>query len=120
MIGIHKNLQKQTAFDLAKPLYCGAGHSEALLERPAGSETRESHKNRARSFYRIETALAAVAAALAAVSGVCPDWIERVFRVGPDHDSGSLEWNIAIACAVGAALIAAMVRRNWRKSPATA
>ena len=61
-----------------------------------------------------------VTAAVAAITGLCPDWIERLFRLDPDHHSGSLEWNIAIACIAGAALLAVMVRRNWRESPLAA
>ncbi len=77
-------------------------------------------KNYVRSVSWIETVLAAVLATLAVVTGLCPDWIERVFRIDPDHHSGSIEWNIVMACVFSAALFAALARRNWRKSLAAA
>jgi len=50
------------------------------------------------------------------VTGLCPDWIERALRMDPDLHSGSIEWNIVIACAVSTAFFADLARRQWRKS----
>lgn len=46
------------------------------------------------------------------------DWIEIVFKVDPDHHSGSLEWIIvAVAVAVTVVTFAA-ARIEWRKAAA--
>ncbi len=51
---------------------------------------------------------ALVAWGLAALTWVHPAWIELVFRVDPDHGSGTLEWAIvALAAIVGLAAAAA-------------
>ena len=44
------------------------------------------------------------------------DWIEIVFKVDPDHHSGSLEW-IIVAIAVAVTVITfAAARIEWRKA----
>jgi len=44
------------------------------------------------------------------------DWVEIVFKVDPDHHSGSLEWTI-VAVAVAVTVIAfAAARFEWRKA----
>ena len=48
------------------------------------------------------------------------DWVEIVFKVDPDHHSGSLEWTIvAVAVAVTVAALAA-ARFEWRKAATAA
>jgi len=44
------------------------------------------------------------------------DWVEIVFKVDPDHHSGSLEW-IIVAVAVAVTVITfAAARIEWRKA----
>jgi hypothetical protein len=48
------------------------------------------------------------------------DWVEIVFKVDPDHHSGSLEWTI-VAIAVAVTVIAlAAARFEWRKAATAA
>jgi hypothetical protein len=48
------------------------------------------------------------------------DWVEIVFKVDPDHHSGSLEWTI-VAVAVAVTVIAfAAARFEWRKAATAA
>ena len=43
------------------------------------------------------------------------DWVEIVFKVDPDHHSGSLEW-IIVAVAVVTVITFAASRIEWRKA----
>ena len=64
----------------------------------------------------IKAGLASVSALAAVLAVSLPDWIERVLNIDPDHRSGSLEWTIAVAFVLNAALFAALTRRTWRQS----
>jgi hypothetical protein len=51
---------------------------------------------------------------------VSREWIEVVFRVDPDHGSGSLEWLIVAVLAVATAVFASLACAQWRRMrPAT-
>ncbi len=76
-------------------------------------------KNRLRSIFWIETILASLAASLAVVTGLWPQWIERVFHIDPDHYSGSVEWQLVVALWFVAALLIALAVRDWRRAPLT-
>lgn len=109
MTGNRKNTPNQDRIDLAAPL----GTTTTLFEspgRPLGFNERY-----ARLIFWMETVLATVAATLAVVTASCPTWIEQVFGADPDHHSGSAEWNIVLAFALSAVLLAALARRNWRR-----
>jgi hypothetical protein len=68
--------------------------------------------------FRLELGLAAVSAALLLATILWRDWIEIVFRVDPDHGSGSLEWMIVAVTALSAVTFAALARVEWRKARA--
>jgi hypothetical protein len=52
---------------------------------------------------------------LFAVTLAVPDWIEAVFRVDPDHGSGSPEWAIVGVLFVAAVTLSGVTRREWRR-----
>jgi hypothetical protein len=65
--------------------------------------------------FRIEVALAVIAAGLAVLTLITGEWIEVIFGVDPDKGSGALEWAITLgfaAAAVAFALIARWERRR--------
>jgi hypothetical protein len=68
--------------------------------------------------FRLELGLAAISAALLLATILWRDWIEIVFRVDPDHGSGSLEWMIVAVTALSAVTFAALARVEWRKTRA--
>jgi membrane protein implicated in regulation of membrane protease activity len=68
----------------------------------------------------VEIVLATMAALLAALTVVIPDWMERIVAVDLDGSSGSLEWQLTAAMFLAAALLSASAFRQWRKAPRTA
>lgn len=77
-------------------------------------------KQRVLSIFWMETVLAGLAALLAILTAFCPSWIEVIFRIDPDHHSGSVEWNLVIVFALTAVFFARLAHRNRRKSVAAA
>ena len=73
-----------------------------------------------RRRYWIEVGLATLSTVFTILTLLWKDWIEIVFRVDPDHHSGSLEWAIAAAFLVVAITSSAMARREWRRRPGLA
>ena len=65
---------------------------------------------------RIETALAVVAAALAAETFIWPIWIETVFSVDPDGGDGTAEWWVVGLLALVAVTAAMLARRDYRRA----
>jgi hypothetical protein len=65
---------------------------------------------------RIETVLAVVAAALAVVTFIWPDWIETVFSVDPDGGNGTAEWLVVGLLALVAVTAAMLARRDYRRT----
>lgn len=59
--------------------------------------------------------VAAAAGALALVSVVWPDWLESVFGIHPDRESGSAEWFIALTLAVIAVSMAVLALTEWKR-----
>jgi hypothetical protein len=115
MTGTCKLLVK-TRYDLTSAPNRALAKSEGSTESPReSSESGKFHQRCVQSVFWIETVLAAVAASLTVVTGLYSDWIERVLPIDLDLHSGSIERNMVIACAVSAALCAALARRNWRK-----
>lgn len=62
-----------------------------------------------------ESAVALVAAALAVLTFIEPDWIEEVFHIDPDSGSGVLEWAIVVGLALLALASALLARLEWRR-----
>jgi hypothetical protein len=64
----------------------------------------------------VEAGLGLASTVFALLTLAWKDWIEIVFRVDPDHHSGSLEW-IVVAVAVAVTVITfAAARLEWRKA----
>jgi hypothetical protein len=71
-----------------------------------------------RRRFWFETITALVAAVLAVLTAVRPDWIELFFEIEPDEGSGSLERlivGIAVAVALTASLVALTEWRRFRR-----
>jgi hypothetical protein len=68
-----------------------------------------------------ESTLAVVAAVLAVVTAINPEWIEWLTGSDPDSGSGALEWGIVAVFAVGAVVAGSLAGRDlrrWRAVPA--
>lgn len=63
-----------------------------------------------------ELAAALGSAALAVVTLLWPDWIERVFGVSPDQGSGALEWLIVVVALAVSVAFAIAARLEWRRT----
>ena len=63
---------------------------------------------------RLELVLAAVSAVLAVVTSFWPTWIELLFLVSPDAESGETEWWLVAVFAVAAVAAAVLARRDLR------
>jgi hypothetical protein len=61
----------------------------------------------------IESALAAITAALFAVTLMSPEWIELLFGVDPDRGNGALEWGIVTILFIACLTFSAMARSDW-------
>jgi membrane protein implicated in regulation of membrane protease activity len=70
---------------------------------------------RRRRWFWIETALAMLSAVLFVSTFFVPDWIEAVFRIDPDAQSGSLEAAIVTALAVTTFVSSVLAYREWRR-----
>jgi hypothetical protein len=81
---------------------------------PAPSE-RASMSSRLRRQFWIEAGLAALSSALLTLTLVLPDWIELVFGVDPDQQSGSLEWAITGVFGVVSVCAVVLARREWER-----
>jgi hypothetical protein len=68
----------------------------------------------------IELGLAATGALCLLLTLLSKEWIELVFRIDPDHHSGSAEWTIVVLSGLAAVLFAALGRHEWRRAASTA
>jgi len=64
----------------------------------------------------IEIGLASISAFLAIITLLWPDWIEIVFHIDPDQDSGSLERLIVGLAIVLTLTFLVLARREWRRA----
>ena len=64
-----------------------------------------------------ECSLAGLAAVLAVLTAIWPDWIELLFDADPDGGNGSAEWGIVIAFAAAAIIFAVLARFEYRRLP---
>jgi hypothetical protein len=63
---------------------------------------------------RVESAVAAVAGALALLTLFWRDWIESLTGWDPDHHNGSAEWLIVFVLLAVALAMGAASWRHWR------
>jgi hypothetical protein len=68
-----------------------------------------------RARFWAEAGLSAIAALLAVVTTVVPDWIELLTGADPDYGSGSAEWSIVVLLALASAALAAMAGLKSRR-----
>jgi hypothetical protein len=69
-----------------------------------------------RVAFWIEFVLSTAATLLGLLALVWRDWIEGVFGVYSDHNDGSVEWILVIACLVIGASFGALARRQWHRT----
>jgi hypothetical protein len=62
---------------------------------------------------RLESALAAIFAALALLTLVTPHWIEDITRLEPDGGDGGAEWFVVVALGVIALGLGLLARRDY-------
>lgn len=65
---------------------------------------------------RLESALAAIFAALALLTLVTPHWIEDITRLEPDGGDGGAEWFVVVALGVIALGLGLLARRDYRQA----
>jgi hypothetical protein len=63
-----------------------------------------------------EVGMGAISAFLLVLTLGWRNWIELVFRLDPDQNSGSLEWLVVISAAAFTAIFVGAARREWRTS----
>lgn len=68
-----------------------------------------------RTRVALETALAAIFAAIFFVTMFWPDWIELVFGADPDEGNGEFEWAIVAISGVLAIALIVAARMEWRR-----
>lgn len=73
-----------------------------------------------RARFWIEIGLTITSGFLLALTIVWRDWIEIIFKVDPDENSGSLEWLIVIALVVTTVAFALLARSEWQRRRAPA
>jgi hypothetical protein len=82
--------------------------------------TSLSLRERLSGRFWVELGLGLASTLFAVLTLAWKDWVEIVFKVDPDHHSGSLEWTI-VAVAVAVTVIAlAAARVEWRKAATAA
>ncbi len=69
-----------------------------------------------RRRFWVELGLALASGVLVLLTLFWKDWIEFVFRVDPDANSGSLEWLIVFVALALTLTWAALARHEWRRS----
>ena len=67
-------------------------------------------------LFKLEASLAVLSGILFVITLVSKEWIEIIFRVDPDHGSGSLEWTIVAVLAVAAVTCTTLARIEWRRT----
>jgi len=72
-------------------------------------------KARLRRRFYVELAVAVVSGALFLVAVLWKNWIEVVFGIDPDQNSGSLERLIVVLALVVAVTSVSLARRDWRR-----
>ncbi|MDQ6617886.1 MAG: ABC transporter permease [Actinomycetota bacterium] len=73
-----------------------------------------------RMRFWIELGLSVSSAVCLFLTLVWRDWIELVFRVNPDRQSGSAEWTIVGLSALAVVVLSILSRHEWRRATAMA
>jgi hypothetical protein len=68
----------------------------------------------------METGLGLASLVFAVLTLAWRDWMEIVFKVDPDHHSGSLEWTIVGVAVAITVITFAAARVEWRKAATAA
>jgi hypothetical protein len=68
--------------------------------------------------FKVEVALAVIAAGLAVLTLIRRDWIEWTFGVEPDAGSGALEWALVVVFVIASVVSALLARAEWRGAAA--
>ena len=63
----------------------------------------------------LESAGCCVCAALAALTLVSRDWIEKLSGLDPDRSNGAVEWALVAALALTTIYLSLRARRHWRE-----
>jgi hypothetical protein len=71
---------------------------------------------KASTRFWLESTIALVTAALAALTAVVPDWIETVLGVDPDGGNGVIEWGITAALAILTIVFVIAARLEYRRT----
>jgi hypothetical protein len=79
-----------------------------------GADDVEMSRRPVRTWFWVESALAAASFMLAVVTVISREWIEFLFGVDPDHGSGALEWALVAGPAIAAAVFGLLARSEWR------
>ncbi len=72
--------------------------------------------DRLRRRFWVESGVALSNGVLVLLTIFWKNWIEIVFRVDPDANSGSLEWLIVFVALALTLTLAALARHEWRRS----
>ena len=72
--------------------------------------------NRLPGRFWLESGLAVMSVVLLLATLLWRDWIEIVFRVDPDHGSGSFEWSIVAVTTIAAISCSLLARLDWRRA----
>lgn len=87
----------------------------SLFAGGTGAPARPERLVRITIWFWIEVGQASPGDVLSIVTFFWKDWIEIVFHVDPDRDSGELEWVVSIAFLVAGLLFAVLARMEWRR-----
>jgi hypothetical protein len=73
-------------------------------------------KSVVRRRFWVEAGLAVLAALLAALTAIRPDWIEALTATDPDAHSGSLEWAVVAGLVAMCVVLTIVARTEFRRS----
>jgi hypothetical protein len=76
--------------------------------------------NYSRQRFWLEIVMATATGVLFVLTLVWRNWMETVFKVDPDHHSGSLERWIVVGLLAVTLVLSALARNEWRKVRTTA
>jgi hypothetical protein len=66
--------------------------------------------------FRVELVMGTVSLITLAITSLCPQWIETVFGLAPDADSGETEWGLTAGLCIFAVVMLVAARLEWRRT----